>query len=63
MKQKQNQEYEFDQGIYYPDGADSSYELYLENKENGLFDDEDDEVDGKLVTDILFVTENFELLS
>lgn len=62
MKRKQNQEPEFEQGIYYPDGADSSYDLYLENKENGLFGDEDDELEGKLVSDILFVSEQFGLL-
>ena len=45
MSQNRDFESKYDQGIYYPDGADSSYELYLERKALGLEDDLDFDAD------------------
>ena len=45
MSQNRDFESKYDQGIYYPDGADSSYKLYLERKALGLEDDLDFDAD------------------
>ena len=47
--------------IEFPDGADDSYVTYLENKANGFYDQEFEE-NLEIDTDMLFISENLELL-
>lgn len=65
MKEKKRTLFEDGEQIYYPDGADSSYELELELIRDGFYGEDEDDFpsdEGKLVTDLFVISGDIEKL-